>query len=172
MLIYLQMIETQEEKTKFEQIYFEYRGLMFYIAESILHNEHDAEDVVHDAFVSIAENIVKIGDPVCPKTKAYVVTIVERKAINVYRRKCRRSETSFDEETIGLRVEYSKAHAIARCFSLLPKRYRHVLSLKYRYGYDSREIARLLNITESNASKLIQRAKVKLDALCKEEDLR
>lgn len=77
MLIYLQMLETPEEKSLFEQIYLEYCGLMFHVAYEILHNEQDAEDAVHQAFVKIAENIKKIDAPVCPKTHSYVVTIVE-----------------------------------------------------------------------------------------------
>lgn len=32
MLIYLQTIETEEDKSKFEDIYREYRGLMYYVA--------------------------------------------------------------------------------------------------------------------------------------------
>lgn len=60
MLIYLQMLETPEEKSLFEQIYLEYRGLMYHVAYEILHNEQDAEDAVHQAFIKIAENIKKI----------------------------------------------------------------------------------------------------------------
>ena len=60
MLIYMMMLETPEEKSLFEQIYLEYRGLMFHVAYEILHNEQDAEDAVHQAFVKIAENIKKI----------------------------------------------------------------------------------------------------------------
>ena len=71
MLIYLQMLETPEEKSLFEQIYLEYRGLMYHVAYEILHNEQDAEDAVHQAFVKIAENIKKIDDPVCPQTHNY-----------------------------------------------------------------------------------------------------
>lgn len=78
MLIYLQMLETPEEKSLFEQIYLEYCGLMFHVAYEILHNEQDAEDAVHQAFVKIAENIKKIDAPVCPKTHSYVVTIMEK----------------------------------------------------------------------------------------------
>lgn len=84
MLIYLQMLESPEEKSILEQIYLEYRGLMYHVAYEILHNEQDAEDAVHHAFVKIAENIKKITDPVCPKTHSYVVTIVEHQAIDQY----------------------------------------------------------------------------------------
>ena len=68
MLIYLQMIESPEDKHKFEIIYEKYRDMLFAIANDILHNEHDAEDAVHFGFVKLAENISKIGDPDCPKT--------------------------------------------------------------------------------------------------------
>ena len=54
MLIYLQMLESPEEKSILEQIYLEYRGLMYHVAYEILHNEQDAEDAVHHAFVKIA----------------------------------------------------------------------------------------------------------------------
>ena len=61
MLIYLQTIETDKDKSKFEQIYEAYRGLMFHVAFKILEQEQDAEDAVHHAFVKIAENITKIS---------------------------------------------------------------------------------------------------------------
>ena len=47
MLIYLQIIETDEDKSKFEQIYEAYRGLMFHAAFKVLTHEQDAEDAVH-----------------------------------------------------------------------------------------------------------------------------
>lgn len=59
MIVYLAMIETPEEKTKFERLYLHYRALMYHVAYQILHNESDAEDVVHSAFVKIAEHMKK-----------------------------------------------------------------------------------------------------------------
>lgn len=38
MLIYLQIIETQEDKTKFETLYLEYRQIMYHTAFQILKN--------------------------------------------------------------------------------------------------------------------------------------
>ena len=85
-LIYLSMIESEDDKSKFEIIYERYRGLMFYTAMRILNHEQDAEDAVHQAFVSIIENLDKISEPECPKTRAYVVIITERKALDIARR--------------------------------------------------------------------------------------
>lgn len=72
MLIYLQIIENDKDKSKFEQIYEAYRGLMFHTAFKVLTHGQDAEDAVHHAFVKIAENITKISEPVCPKTKSFL----------------------------------------------------------------------------------------------------
>ena len=60
MFIYLQMIESDSDKDKFEQIYLKYRGLMYHSAFTILRNREDSEDVVHQAFVSIIENFDKL----------------------------------------------------------------------------------------------------------------
>jgi DNA-directed RNA polymerase specialized sigma24 family protein len=43
--------------------------------------------------------------------------------------------------------------------------------LKFRYGYDTREIAKLMGISAANAAKLIQRAKQQLEKLCEEEGI-
>lgn len=53
LVYYLQMLDTPEEKVKFEQIYLKYRGLMYQVADGILHNRQDAEDAVHNAFLRI-----------------------------------------------------------------------------------------------------------------------
>lgn len=168
MLIYLQVIDTPQEQSKFEKIYYQYRRLMFTIAYDILKNTHDAEDTVHQAFVKIAENIHKVSDPTSPKTKSYVVTILEHQAIDLYRRKQRFASEPLDEATIGLTVEYSGFDPLIECMAKLPARYRNVLMLKYHHGYTTKEIASMLGLTNANASKLEQRAKAKLKELCEE----
>lgn len=171
MLVYIQMIDAPEEKDKFERLYLKYRDLMFYIANKILQNQQDAEDAVHAAFLSIAENMEKVSTPDCPKTKGYIVTITENKAIDLYRKKKRHPKALLLEETAGLEVSYEGSHAIAHCFARLSSRDRDILMLRYRYGYTAREIAKLLNLSEANANKRIQRAKERLEKLCKEEGL-
>ena len=75
MLVGLQMIETPEERTKLETVYKHYSGTMYAVAYKVLHNVQDAEDAVHNACVQLAKNIHKIQDPICPKTRSYIVTI-------------------------------------------------------------------------------------------------
>ena len=171
MLIYLMMIDSEKEQSKFEIIYKTYQRAMFYIAYKILHNEQDAEDAVHQAFIKIVENINKIEEAVCPKTKGYVVTIVENKAIDIYRKKQKLQLLELNETITGIEVEYHGEGALTKCILNLPLNYRELILLKYLHGYSTKEIAKIMGISNSNASKLDQRAKKKLEDLCKKEGL-
>lgn len=46
MLIYLQMLDTPEERAKFETLYYSYRRTMLHIAMKILKDHQLAEDAV------------------------------------------------------------------------------------------------------------------------------
>lgn len=168
MLVYLQMIENPAEQWKFEDIYRQYREYMYRVAFAILKNSQDAEDAVHDAFVKIAENMEHIEEAVCPKTKSYVVTIVENKAIDLYRRKKNHPHVEYADEVLGIQVEYTGADALAECMLRLPARQRSILILRYSHGYSLKEIAGILGITHANAMKTEQRAKAKLKSLWEE----
>ena len=96
-MIYLQLIESEDDKFKFEKIYKQYRNLMFYVAFNLLGNEQDAEDSVHTAFVKIAENLQNLSEVICPKTKSYVVIVTENKAINMLRQRNRHEVQSLDD---------------------------------------------------------------------------
>lgn len=169
MFIYLTMIDSPQDQSKFEQIYLEYKGLMYYVAYKILNNSQDAEDAVHNAFIKIAENINNIDGAVCPRTQNYVVTIVENKAIDTYRLKKRKETIEFIDEIRGITVENQSLQGLAYCMAKLPPRYRQIILLKYYHGYSNREISKLIDLTEANVIKLDQRAKKKLLQVCKEE---
>ena len=172
MLIYLQMIETPEEQSKFVILYEEYREYMYRVAFAILRNVEDAEDAVQYAFMKIAENIKKVDEPVCLKTRGYVVTIVRNRAIDIYRRKQKHPHVEYRDAFKGFTVDYDGDNIVAACILKLNERQRNVLILKHHQGYDLREIAGMLGITYRNALQIEQRAKAKLRILCEEEGIK
>lgn len=165
MLIYLQMIESEEDKAKFEQIYTTYRQLMYATAYKILKNSADAEDAVHQAFVSVIENLHIFHKLDCLETKRYVVVITKRKAIDILRQRKR----VFPEELIekladvetALPIDGGLADAIAK----LPAQYRQVLLLRFGYGYSVKEMGLMLGKSAGAVQRQIWRAK---DALQKQ----
>ena len=171
MLVYLQMVETAEQRSLLETLYMTNRQLMYGVAFRILRNQEDAEDAVHQAFVKIAENITKISDPNCPKTRSFVVTIVENKAIDIYNKRKKHPLLPYEEAVEGMTVEYSGDNELTACLAKLPANYRNFLMLKYYHGYTTRETAKLLGLSLFNAQKLDQRAKAKLKTLCEEAKL-
>ena len=160
MLIYLAAISSDEDKSKFELIYRQYRNLMYYAANQILHNSSDAEDVVHQAFLKIIEILDTISEIRSHKTRSLIVTITERKAIDLYRSKSRAAVLPLDETYIGSVAANEIEHmAESDAIAALPARYREVLLLRYDNGFSYSEIAKALDMTEAAVRKTVQRAK-------------
>lgn len=169
MLIYALTLVKPADRPKLERLYLEYRSVMFCAANEILHNEHETEDTVQQAFMKIAENLDKVPDELSNKTKAFVVTIAENTAIDRYRKLRRHGDCELCEQSCG--IEANSADELVSCILKLPARYRQFILLKYYHGYSTREIAKLLGMSSAAASKTAQRAKQRLEQLCREAGL-
>lgn len=169
MLIYMAMIDSPSDRDKFEKIYHKYRFLMLHVVKKILTNHQDAEDAVHQAFLSIIENIDKISAVECPETRSYIVIISERKAIDILRQNQRRNTVELNEDIVGLEIPFDEENSIAAAIAKLPAHYREVLLLRYDNGFTTKEIASILGITDSGVRKLIARAKKALQAALEKE---
>lgn len=168
MLIYLQVIETPEDESKFTAIYEAYHDLLFYIAFERMKHIQDAEDAVHHVFMKIVENIKTI-EPVSPKTKMYVVTMIDNRVTDVFRVRGRHPVDPYNDELKhGLVVEMEGEDLLTQCIMELPEQQRMVVWLKYKQGYNLREISKMLNISLPWAQKIDQRAKKRLEELYKE----
>ena len=167
MLIYLQVIETPEDESKFTAIYKEYLGLAYHVAYGRMQNEQDAWDIVQHVFMKVAENIKKV-EPVCPKTKQYIVTMVDNRAIDVFRARNKHPVDPFNDELDhGVLADVEGENLLMKCILKLPTQQRTVILLKYVHGYSLREIAKQLDISLAWAQKIDQRAKKKLEELYK-----
>lgn len=155
MLIYLQALDSPEDRTRFESLYTAYRGLMFHVARQILCNEQDAEDAVHMAFLSLAEHA--LPSELGPRARCLAATVAERKAIDLYRSRQRHPQAEL-EEVPGCAAPPSDG-TLAGAMAALPPRYREVLLLRYYNGYSAAETAGLLGLTPENIRQITLRAK-------------
>lgn len=171
MLIYLSMIDDEDDRHKFENLYNTYKQLLFYIANKILRDEYLSEDAVHISFIKIAKNINKIDTIDSRKTKSFITIITKRTAIDIYRKYKKQNIISFEEYCSDTDVdilcndsEDSDTYLI-EAISKLPEIYKEVFILKYRHDFSNKDIAKILNISKDTIEKRIQRGKKKLQSI-------
>lgn len=159
MFLYLQMIEGDEDKTKFVQLYERYSGFMFAVAHQVLNNDSDAEDAVHQAFLSVIKNLKKVHKVDSLETKGYLAIITERKAIDIIRKNKKYVSLDSIEHIPGIEITISDHDTLADAMSKLPGHYREVLLLRYYHGYTAKEIGELLDASSDTIQKTLWRAK-------------
>ncbi len=172
MFIYLSMIETEEDKSKFERLYLTYRQQMFFTANRILKDQYLAEDAVHLAFIRLIDNLEKINEEDCHKTKGFIVIVVEHIAIDLYNKRRKEDLISLDDnEFSAMQHKKDDTHSdegIEALIADLPVNYSTVLRLKFSHGYNNFEISKILEISEENVRQRILRGKKHLSKLLSE----
>lgn len=177
MLIFLSMIETEEDKEKFVQIYESYSHFMWYIANEVLWDKYLAEDAVQEAFIALTRHMEKINDVNSSQTKKFLATIVKSKAIDIIRKKKgdlfeEYEEIDLETTKSDLLMEYiqKESHeALLSSIRQLDDNYRIVFEYKYLHELSDREIADLLGITPKNVNVRIFRARKKLQEILAKE---
>ena len=130
LVYYLQMLDTPEEKIRFEQIYLKYRGLMYHVADSILHDRQEAEDAVHNAFLRVIKKFSKFQNTPAKDLAPQIVVIARNEAISLLRK---RKDTDPLEDWGGFAEtaeEVSDYHALVDTFTRLPQTYRAAMEMK------------------------------------------
>lgn len=172
--IFLSLIDSDEDKAKFSNLYEQYKNLMFYIARDILKDEHLAEDAVQEAFIRIAKNFYKINEVSCPQTRNFVVIISRNISINMLKKNDSviDMETYIDKESAEISdeaFESVSAKVLTDNILKLPQMYRDILHLHHLYGYSFGEISALLSLPIETAKKRAQRARSILKEMLKKE---
>ena len=88
----------------------------------------------------------------------------------MYRRRQKRQVVELSDDLPGVTAIYEGENMLAACILKLPARYREVILLRYYQGYSVKEVAAILGLSLSAASKLNQRAKNRLRELYEKED--
>ena len=148
-----------------------YDRLLTTYAYNILGSYEDAKDVVQDAYLRfIQRKKTELEDE-----KAYLVRTVINLSINSKNRQ-KRERKSYPGEWLPEPVATEHADTLLNrkeilSYSLmvllekLTTKQRAVFILKEAFNYDHKEIAEVLDITEDNSRKLLNRAKEQLQVL-------
>ena len=181
LMMYLSIVETPEERSLFEQIYYTYRKQMFFVANGILNDEILAEDALQEAFLGIAKQIALFRDMPDSKVKAYVLTAAKNAAINISKQEERfqKYHTVFDDATfvshqdqvLNEQIYREICQILQTVISTLPAFQRDILMLRYSLDMNCTQIANALGKNASTVRKELSRARKTLRKDCKKEGI-
>ncbi len=158
-------------------------GWMRSLAECIVRDPSLAEDVVQEAFIDAFRGLEKFQGRSSLKTWLHRITV--NASVTKLRQLKRLAELPIDEylpefDQHGCRIEPPWPYLasvqdviesadlrkrITRAIGQLPDAYRIVLHLRDIEGYDTREVAGLLDISEANVKVRLHRARAALKTL-------
>ena len=148
------------------QLYRETSSAVYAYALSVLKNSHDAEDVLHDCFVSIVTSAGSYRAKGRPM--AWILTITRNLCLKQLNRQSKTTEWNPDIWNNGMDMNISMATedrlVIRECMETLSDDERQIVVLHAVAGFKHREIASLLGLTLSTVLSKYHRAIKKLKA--------
>lgn len=164
---YLSIVETENDRNKITYIYTKYYSFMCCIAAKYLNNKSDIEDIVHDSMLKIIDKLDTIDIADEKKLRCLCGVIVKHKAIDSVRLKKNNTEpldelfpvidesASPEEIVIG----EDTYRIVLETIRELEDKYKNVCILRYVNGLKDKEIANVLDISESAVRVRLYRAR-------------
>ena len=178
MLLFLNVLDTQEEKDKFVRIYEAYRYMMWYSANEILKDKDLAEDAVQEAFLALTRHLDKVEERDILRTKKFLRTIVKSKAIDIIRKR-KEGELTFEEDAeeyllkaptdiLNELIEKESVEYIKQSIQKLDEKYRVVFEYKLVHNLSDRDIGNILGVSNKVVNIRYFRARKKLQEILME----
>jgi RNA polymerase sigma-70 factor (ECF subfamily) len=158
------------ERQAQHRLYQQYATAMYNVCRRMTKHDAEAEDILQEAFVDAFRKIDTFKGE--STFGAWLKRIVINKTINHLKKNQRMTWVSVDkmdfedhEPPQTDRDMQYKVKQVHQAIQQLPDGFRSVLSLYLLEGYDHREIAEILEISESTSKSQYNRAKKKLNQI-------
>lgn len=158
----------RQERWAQKVLYEEHYSRMMGVCLRYSSDEEEALDILHEGFIKVFRNIRKYQ----PGTSlsAWIRRIMVNTAIDSYRKSIRRRTEDIEQ---AYNLSTADADAISQCtereildaIQQLSPAYRAVFNLYVIEGYSHKEIAEMLDITESTSRSNLVKARQKLQVL-------
>lgn len=171
MMELLLLLRTEDERETFQKIYERSYRRLLYTAQRIIHNINDAEEIVHDVYVRIAdefsyysrfteEHLINIG-----------VVMIRNACINKIRFRQKYPESPFEEEKEFIDdgknilediVNEESIKELVAAYRRLSQKDKDILALYYGYKMSYREIGKTMEMSTKTVGMRLYRAKSRL----------
>lgn len=178
---FLSVIETEEEISLFECIYYTYSKQMNFVAIGILHDEMLAEDAVQEAFWGVAKQTHLFEGMTERERRAYVLTSAKNAAINLYKKEqkakqlCRHytddNQTTVEDEVINRQMQTDVRRALNSAISTLSDFQQDIMMLRYAHDLNCNQIAITLGRKPATVRKELSRARKTFKKACEKEGI-
>jgi RNA polymerase sigma-70 factor (ECF subfamily) len=138
----------RDERDAMAALYDSYGRLAYGLAYRIVGEPREAEDVVQESFLALWRQAGRL-DPARGSVRSYLLTIVQRRAVDVLRRRAGRPERALDDVEVpgnaGDPLEQASLAEqranVRRALNALPPDQRQAVELTYFAGLTIREMA-------------------------------
>ena len=171
------------DETAFAALVEKYKRMVYRIAMQITQNHADADDVMQESFIKAYRSIHTFRQDAAFETWLHRIAVNE--ALNFVKRRDRRREYAFDEETEAaidpvtlrkaqeardphlLAEKAELRHWVTKAVNSLSLKHRTVVHLHEFEGLTHAEIAAILNCSEGTVRSRLHYARKKLRTLLK-----
>ncbi|MDD6678002.1 MAG: sigma-70 family RNA polymerase sigma factor [Firmicutes bacterium] len=143
------------------------KNSMYALAIGILKNETDAEDAIQNTLLSAYEHLEDLR--FFEKVKPWILKILTRECYRIA--SYRKDYTELDDcDAAAPQADWDMKMSVWDAVSRLETKYREIIVLFYYEDLSTREISRILDLSEENVRKRLSRARSLLRTLLDKED--
>lgn len=164
---------SQRHQEMLHKLYTEYASLMLKAANSILKDDHKADDALSESFMRVLNNLNTIEHLSPNQVKKYMLIVAKNVCFNMLKKEkamdnideLNLSVQSVENDVIG-RDSENRVLAIVKA---LPDVYRDAIYLSLVLGLSTKETAESLGVSTENVRKRVWRGKRMLKEMLKKE---
>ena len=163
LILYLGVLETEEEKDKFEQLYTSHKRFIYSVAYDYMSDLSLVEDAVHNTFLKLINYLDKVNEVNSPETKTFIGIVAKSVCKDMLRKEksLKKNERNL-EYTVDRYFEDEEIKNLVKKINNLPEIYRNIIMLKYFYKMSNQQVCNITGISYLTLRKRLSRAKMYL----------
>ena len=173
--VFLALIDNEDDRAKFAVFYEKYKDYALNLANSILHNPVSAEDAVQDTFEYLAKHPWRILEYEEKSAKWFLSELIRDFSNNIIRKESTIQKVTFEyldmqvtEAAFLEAIEQARTQDIKDAIEQLSETDQAIVRLFYTYDFKSKEIAAILNMSDTGIRKRLQRIRGQLKYILQE----
>lgn len=173
--VFLSMIDGEENRKSFEQLYYKYKKRVLLICKKFLKESEYIEDACSDTFFFLAKAYNRIKDLEAHKMDYYIYITAKNASLHILKKeKDEMNNISFDavEDIISTdMLENNDSDILAEHMEMLAEWEQEILFLRIKSEFDYKTIGKMLQIKPNAARQRFLRARTHLAEILKKEHL-